>query len=150
MKKALISLLEVGRVCDVVDVGSEFETTQDFKWVDCPDDTTSSHTYNHLTGDFAPYNPLSIPGFAEQGYVVARQIAYKSVGEQMDMMFKELAATGTISQDGPWATHIANVKVTIPKDDPEAVITWNAQHAAANQVDLAPALPSPSEPISQE
>lgn len=129
MKKALVSLVEIGRVCDVVEVGSEFEVTRDFQWVDCPDNVTSSYRYNAETGEFTAYNPLAMPGFAEEGYKVARQIAYKSVGEQMDMMFKELAATGTISQDGPWATHVAMVKETIPKDDPEAVMAWNIKHA---------------------
>lgn len=141
MKKALISLIEVGRVCDVVEVGSEFETTPDFQWVECPDDVTSSHTYDSATNTFIPYNPLALPGFAEEGYKVARQIAYKSLGEQMDMMFKELAATGTISPDGPWATHIATVKELIPKDDPEAVMAWNRQHAETVTELLAPPPP---------
>jgi NADH:ubiquinone oxidoreductase subunit len=129
MKSALISLIEIGRVCDVVEQGNEFETTSDFKWIPCPEDTTSSHTYDEVTNTFIPHNPLLIPGFAEEGYRVARQIAYKSVGEQMDMMFKELAQTGTISADGPWATHIASVKDAIPKDNPEAVMEWNKKHA---------------------
>lgn len=145
MKRALISLLEVGRICDVVENGNEFETTGDFKWIDCPDDTTSSHKYNSETGEFIPYHPLSIPGFAEEGYKVARQIAYKSVGEQMDMMFKELAATGTISPDGPWATHVAAVKALIPKDDPVAVMEWNKQHAAS----IAAASPAPTIPVPE-
>lgn len=142
MKRALVSLIEIGRVCDVVEVGSEFETTKDFKWVDCPDDVITSHKYNDETGEFTPYNPVALPGFAEEGYKVARQIAYKGVGEQMDMMFKELAATGTISPDGPWATHIATVKATIPKDDPEAVMEWNRQHAKTVTELLAPPPPS--------
>lgn len=130
MKKALLSLLEPGRVCDVVPVGQEFPTTSDFYWIDCADDITTHHRYNEETKSFVEFSVLNVPGFVEEGYKVARTIAYKSVGEQMDMMFKELAATGTISQDGPWATHIANVKAMIPKDDPEAVQRWNEQHAA--------------------
>jgi hypothetical protein len=43
------------------------------------------------------------------------------------MLFKELQATGTISNTGPWATHVADVKATIPKDDPAAVMAWNRQ-----------------------
>lgn len=140
MKRALVSLIEVGRVCDVVEVGSEFETTLDFKWVDCPDDTLTSHTYEN--GQFIPHNPVVIPGFAEEGYKVARQIAYKSVGEQMDMMFKELSATGSIAPDGPWASHVASVKATIPKDDPDAVMAWNMAHAATLTTPAAEPLPS--------
>jgi len=142
MKSALISLIEVGRVCDVVEKGSEFETTSDFKWVECPDDVVTSHTYDQTTNTFTPHNPVAIPGFAEEGYRVARQVAYKGVGEQMDMMFKELSATGTISPDGPWATHVAQVKAAIPKDDPEAVMAWNIQHAASLSAQAAATLPS--------
>lgn len=130
MKKALLSLVEPGRVCEVVSAGQEFPTTGDFYWIDCPDDITTSDRYDEATKSFVKFKITDMPGFAEEGYKVARTIAYKSVGEQMDMMFKELAATGTISQDGPWATHIANVKTLIPKDDPEAVQRWNEQHAA--------------------
>jgi hypothetical protein len=130
MKKALLSLVELGRVCDVVDVGSEFVTTADFVWVDCSDDITTHHRYNHETKEFIEFDITSVPGFVEEGYKVARTIAYKSVGEQLDMMFKELAETGTVSPDGPWATHVANVKAMIPKDDPAAVMEWNKQHAA--------------------
>jgi hypothetical protein len=137
MKSALISLIEIGRVCDVVDAGNEFDTTEDFKWIPCPEDTTTSHKYDEVTGTFIPFNPLLLPGFAEEGYRVARQIAYKSVGEQMDMMFKELAATGTIAPDGPWASHIASVKEAIPKDNPEAVMEWNRRHAASIAVSIA-------------
>ena len=128
MKKALLSLLEPGRVCDVVPVGQEFPTTGDFYWVDCGDDVTTHHRYNEETKSFVEFNIINSPGFAEEGYKVARTIAYKSVGEQMDMMFKELATTGTISPDGPWATHIATVKAEIPKDDPRAVYEYVLIH----------------------
>lgn len=130
MKKALLNSLEPGRVCDVVDIGKEFEVADTFTWVDCPDDTLTSHTYNATTGEFIPFNPLAQPGFAENGYKVARQIAYTEVGNQLDMLFKELQATGTISNVGPWATHIASVKAAIPKDDPAAVLAWNQQYTA--------------------
>jgi hypothetical protein len=143
MKSALISLLEIGRVCEVVDVGNEFETTADFKWVPCPVDTLTSHKYDEVTDTFIPFNPLLIPGFVEEGYRVARQIAYKSVGEQMDMMFKELAATGSIAPDGPWATHIASVKEAIPKDNPEAVMEWNRKHAEATAAAMANPVQTP-------
>ena len=43
------------------------------------------------------------------------------------MLYKELKTNGTISNTGPWAIHIANVKATIPKDDPAAVLAWNRQ-----------------------
>ena len=58
------------------------------------------------------------------GYKVARTIAYGSVGDQLDLLYKEIQTTGTISATGTWAQHIANVKQTIPKDDPAAVLAW--------------------------
>ena len=128
MKKALLHELEPGRVCEVVDAGNEFEVTEKFRWVDCPDDVTTRHTYNQ-DGTFTPFDIVSLPGFAEDGYKVARAIAYKAIGDQLDMMYKEIQETGTISPNGPWASHIAQVKATIPKDDPAAVQAWNEQWA---------------------
>lgn len=138
MKSALISLVERGRVCDVVDSNKQFETTSDFKWVPCPDDTLTSHTYDEETNTFIPHDPMALPGFKEEGYRVARQIAYKSVGEQMDMIYKELASTGSLSQDGPWAQHVAAVKAAIPKDDPVAVMEWNKKHAEEIAAQMQP------------
>lgn len=125
MKKALIHINEPGRICDIVDSGQEFEVHPSFSWVDVPDDTTTADSYNQETGEITKFDPLAIPGFVEQGYKVARSIAYKGLGDQLDMLFKELQATGTISNTGPWATHIASVKEAIPKDDPAAVLAWN-------------------------
>lgn len=132
MKKALISNLEPGRVCDVVEVGQEFETTVDFYWVDCPDDTLTSHTYNQETGEFKAFNVLEQEDFIRDGYKVARAIAYGSIGNQLDMIYKEIAATGTVSADGAWATMVADVKATIPKDDPAAVLAWYEQQNSNN------------------
>lgn len=130
MKRALINSLEPGRVCEVVDIGNEFDVAADLSWIDCPDDTTTLHKHDPETGEFTPFDILTSPGFAENAYKVARVIAYKSAGEQLDMLFKELQATGAVSPDGPWATHIATVKATIPKDDPAAVLAWNHNQAA--------------------
>lgn len=128
MKRALINSLEPGRVCEVVEPGNEFEVADTFTWIDCPDDIVTSHTHNAETGEFTPFDILTLPGFAENGYKVARQIAYKSPGEQLDMLYKEIQATGVVSPDGPWATHVASVKAAIPKDDPAAVLAWNQQY----------------------
>lgn len=128
MKKALINSVEPGRICEVVDAGNEFEVADAFTWVDCPDDVTTTHTYNAETNEFIPFDILSQPGFAENAYKVARMIAYTDVGNQLDMLYKELQATGSISADGPWATHITAVKGAIPKDDPAAVLAWNIQN----------------------
>jgi hypothetical protein len=129
MKRALISRLEVGRVCEVVDEGKEFEVSPDFFWMPCPDDITTHDTIDMPTGQFIKFDHLTQPGFAENGYKVARKLAYRSEGEQLDMLFKELASTGMVSPDGPWATHVAYVKSAIPKDDPAAVLEWNRAYA---------------------
>lgn len=129
MKRALISRIEVGRICEVVEEGNEFEVSQDFFWMPCPDDITTQDTIDMPTGQFIKFDPLLQPGFAEHGYKVARAIAYKSPGEQLDMLFKELSDTGSVNPDGPWATHIASVKAAIPKDDPAAVLAWNRAYA---------------------
>ena len=128
MKIALISNLEKGRVCDVAASGSEFEVSGDFTWIDCQDDVTSQHTYDSVTNEFKAFDILNMPGFAENAYIVARGIGYTSVGNQLDMLYKELQATGSISVDGPWANHITAVKTAIPKNDPAAVLAWNQQN----------------------
>jgi hypothetical protein len=125
MKRALLHSAEIGRVCEVVEIGQEFEVSSDFSWIDCPDDVVSSHTYDATTETFKAFDILSTPGFAENAYKVARSIAYTDVGNQLDMLYKEITATGSISVDGPWATHITEVKANIPKDDPAAVLAWN-------------------------
>lgn len=137
MKRALISRLEDFRICEVVDKGNEFETSEDFYWLDVPDDTTTSDTLSREDGvSIIKFDPVKQPGFAENAYRVARGLAYKSTGEQLDMLFKELMTTGTISPDGPWAAHITNVKAMIPKDDPQAVYD-HIQLDLAKQIALA-------------
>ena len=138
MKRALLSHVEPSRVCDVVDVGNEFETSPELYWVDCPDEVDSTWSFDLETQEFKPWDPLTQPGFAENAYKVARQIAYLSTGDQLDMLYKELQATGTISSTGPWATHIQSVKATIPKDDPAAVLEWNRQLVAAMEANANP------------
>lgn len=128
MKKALLHNLEPGRICEVVDEGSTFEVAEEFSWVDCPDDITTHDIYNVETGEFKKFNIYETAGFAENAYIVARGIAYKSAGDQLDMLYRELKANGVISTDGEWFNHIINVKNTIPKDNVEAVIEWNLQH----------------------
>lgn len=128
MKRALINSLEPGRVCQVVEIGEEFEVADTFSWVDCPDDVITTHTHNIETGEFTPFSIVDLPGFAENGYKIARAIAYNSIGDQLDMLYKEIVANGSISSEGAWAAHITAVKQAIPKDDPEAVYQWNVNY----------------------
>lgn len=131
MLKALLHSVEPGRICEVVSPGQEFEVHPNFQWVDVPDDTTTLDKWDVENNVVIKYDPLTVPGFAENAYKVARGIAYKSPGEQLDMLYHELVANGSITTDGAWFNHIQTVKTTIPKDDPVAVHEWNLALAAA-------------------
>lgn len=131
--RGLIHIGEPGRICDVVEAGNEFEVHESFSWVDLPDGTTTADRYDQDTGQVTKFDITQLPGFAETAYRVARTIAYTEIGNQLDMLYKELRATGTISNTGPWASHVASVKAAIPKDDPQAVHEWNMAYAAQMQ-----------------
>lgn len=132
MKRALLHLLEPGRICDIVEPSNEFEVHENFSWVDVPDDTTTADTWDVETNTVIKYSVLTDPIFREHGWKVARAIAYGSPGDQLDMLFKEVQATGTVSPTGPWATHVANVKSSLPKDNPEAIAAWNEALVLSN------------------
>lgn len=132
MLRALLHTLEPGRICDIVQPGNEFEVHENFYWVDVPNDTTTSDKYNE-DGTITKFNPWDVDGFTENAYKVARAIAYTDVGNQLDMLYRELRDTGTISTDGQWFNHIANIKTSIPKDDPMAVYQWNVAQWEAYQ-----------------
>jgi hypothetical protein len=128
MKRALISKLENDRICEIQEIGNEFEVSPDFEWIDCPDEITPFFIYKREDNTFKPFNIVEVEGFKENGYKVARQIAYGNIGDQLDMIYKEIQSTGVISSQGDWALKIANVKATIPKDDPYAVQAWNEEY----------------------
>ena len=132
MKRALLHSLEPGRICDIVDPGAEFEVHNNFSWIDVPDDTTTADTWNPETNTVVKYSVLNDPIFIEHGWKVARGIAYGNPGDQLDMIFKEIQDTGTVSATGPWATHIATVKATLPKDNPAAIAAWNEALVSRN------------------
>lgn len=135
MLRALLHTSEPGRICEIVAPGNEFDVHPNFFWVDVPDGTTTSDTYGE-DGTVIKFDPVTMPGFAENAYKVARGIAYKSLGDQLDMLYKEVMATGTISNAGAWAEHITSVKTAIPKDDPQAVHEWNLAHWASIQANI--------------
>lgn len=129
MLSALLHYIEPGRICDIVPVGEEFEVHPNFTWVQVPDGTTTADIYNE-DGTIQKWDPLRQPGFIENGYKIARSIEYGPIGDQLDMLYKELKNTGTISNTGPWFNRVDSVKAAIPKDDPEAVLAWNMQKLA--------------------
>jgi len=46
-----------------------------------------------------------------------RDRQYPSIGDQLDMIFKEIKANGSISANGEWVTTIQSVKDQVPKPD---------------------------------
>ena len=51
---------------------------------------------------------------AELEVIQDRQIAYGSIGEQLDLLYKDLVA-GNLDETGEWAKFIKNVKDSNPK-----------------------------------
>jgi hypothetical protein len=95
---------------EIVDVQFDeliFDVHPDFIWVDCPDETTVDYFY--IDGEF-------VEKVFEVDVDVERVYAYKTIGEQLDMIWHEIENTGTISDVGEWFTHIKNVKESLPKD----------------------------------
>jgi hypothetical protein len=121
MKKVLINNQEIGKICDVVEAGSEYAVHPDFQWINCEDDSvTMDYVYEENNGvyTFKEFNVTdleSTPEAKEEAFKIEREIGYGSIGAQLDMIYKEVMANGSISSDGEWATYITNVKANIPK-----------------------------------
>ena len=115
-KRALIEN-NTNRVVQIVATeADQFETHGGLYWVDCPDNTESYFLLKD-DGSFEDPHEANRDAFGQtvEPFYMQRMRGYAGPGEQMDMLYKELIATGTISPDGPWATHIATVKAAIPK-----------------------------------
>jgi len=137
MKRALIDSNN-NRVIQVVDAGGDFEVHSALYWVDCPDDTGTFYLYDpdeltfedpHASGKDSFGNPV-------EPFAMQRQRAYPSNGDQMDMIWKELQATGTLSTDGEWYQSILTVKNSIPKppnyDPADPIATTIDQYVDGN------------------
>lgn len=132
-KNILIHSKEPGRICDVVGLGKKFDVHPDFEWIRVEnDEVTREWTYSFVDGVFtvSPPDLLADPVFQTEGYKIARVIAYKDVGEQLDMLFREVRDNGTISATGEWFQHVESVKAAVPKDDPAAVLQWYNDNAS--------------------
>lgn len=119
MKRALIDSNN-NKVLQVVDsVDDEFEVHNALYWVDCPNDAASYYDYDPDNLTFTDPHALSKDAFGNpvEPFVMQRMRAYPSGGDQMDMLWKEIQATGTISVDGEWFQSILAVKQGIPKPD---------------------------------
>ena len=115
MKRALIEK-STNRVVQIVNPGDEFEVHQGLEWVDCPDNT---QTFFLLLEDGTFEDPHAATrdefGNQVEPWIMQRMRAYASVGDQLDMLYKEIKNTGTISTDGVWFKHIEEVKASLPK-----------------------------------
>jgi len=116
MKKALIEKASE-RVVQVVNQGEHFDVHEGgLYWVDCPDNV---ETYWKLLPDGSFEDPHE--GMRDQfgnmvePWIMQRMRAFAPVGDQLDMLYKEIRDTGTISADGPWFKHVTEAKAATPK-----------------------------------
>lgn len=123
MKRALIER-QTNRVLQVED--QDFDVHEGgMYWVDCPDDTGTYYLYDPENLTFEDPHAHSKDEFGNpvEPFNMQRMRAYPPSGEQLDMLFKELRDTGTISKDGAWFKSIQAVKAAIPKPiDPTVVV----------------------------
>jgi hypothetical protein len=117
MKRALIDK-RFWTVCQIIEQGeTEFETTDDFMWADCPDNCETPWAYDAETKEYTDPHAHHRDEFGNpvEPFVMQRMRAYPPMGDQMDMLFKEIKNTGGISVDGEWFQSIQLVKDNVPK-----------------------------------
>lgn len=99
-KKCLVTFQ--GTIMEIVDPGQEYEIYAGegatSKWVDCSNDSVTLD-WIMKDGAFVERNAPPV------NYTVRRQVAYGSIGEQLDMQYRD-AVNGTTE----WKDHIAAVK----------------------------------------
>jgi len=137
MKRALIDSNTL-RVTQVVEQGEEFEVHKTLYWVGCPDDCDTYYLYDPEELTFEDPHAASKDEFGNpvEPFVMQRARAYPGGGDQMDMLWKEIRDTGTISADGEWFQSILAVKEGIPKpadyDPADPIATTKTQWYTAD------------------
>jgi len=118
MKKCLMGTH--GYISEIRDPGEEYEIYNGpdatIQWVDAPDNVTLDWTL-----EWSPSAGQMVWCEREAPHtdnMMARKVAYGDIGEQLDMIFHELEDTGTLSINGPWASHVASVKASIDPPPP--------------------------------
>lgn len=122
MKRALIDSNN-NRVVQVAE--EDFEVHGALYWVDCPDDCGTYYIYDPENLTFEDPHAHSKDEFGNpvEPFSMQRMRAYPGVGDQLDLLFKEIRDTGTISATGPWFQAIQAVKAAVPKPvDPDAPV----------------------------
>lgn len=124
MKKALIDST-TSRVIQIEE--KEFEVHGALYWVDCPDDAGTFYLYDpeNLTFEDPHAHTKDEFGNPVEPFGMQRMRAYPPLGDQLDLLYKEIAETGTISTDGTWFKSITAVKESVPKPIDPSV---NIQH----------------------
>jgi hypothetical protein len=113
MKKALVDVL--GYIKELHEPGKEFEIYEgpdaSMAWVDVPDDCTV-----YWTLEWSPASKSMVLVKRDGPYtnpLVKRIVSYGEVGEQLDMIFKDIQDNNL--ENGRWINHIKTVKSTTPK-----------------------------------
>lgn len=96
---------------------AEFETTPDLIWIDAPDNVETGWLYIPETGQVTDPHAHSRDEFGNpvEPFNMQRMRAYPPLGDQLDLMFKEVRDTGTISKTGAWFKSVEFVKNNVPK-----------------------------------
>jgi len=111
MKKALMDF--TGGVADIVEPGEEYPLFLGRgcgqMWVNAPDDITKTWTL-----EWSPSAEDMIWVKRDETYAdpaTTRRVAYGDVGQQLDMLFKDLEAGRALdAEDALWFNHIKTVK----------------------------------------
>lgn len=116
MKRVLVDFK--GSVQAIANPGDEFEVYEGpdavVRWVNCNDDSVDA--------SWVLNNGVWMPNVqAPPSYEVLRRQAYGDVGEQLDMMYKDMV-NGTTN----WKDHVAMVKETVPGPNSEEAQEMNA------------------------
>jgi hypothetical protein len=73
----------------------------------------------YLTDEEIAHKESQREALALEQFKESRRTAYGSIGDQLDLLFKELDANGSISKDGEWFQQIKEAKDSIPKPGAE-------------------------------
>ena len=107
-KFALVNRL-TGNLTDICNEADKFDVYQgadaEFKWCEVPDDTT----YDHYMVNGVVIHRSENEDLREKA-VVERMDAYGSVGDQLDMMYRD-----NVNGTTEWKDFIANIKATTTK-----------------------------------
>ena len=111
MKKALMDFN--GYVADVVDPGEEYTLFLgrgcSQMWVNAPDDVTNTWTLEWSPSANDMIWVKRVDTYADPA--TTRRVAYGEIGQQLDMLYRDLAAGKTLNAaDAEWFNHVKTVK----------------------------------------